>query len=147
MRTVKSLLDEKGNEIWSTTPDAKVIEALQILAEKDVGALLVLDGEKLVGIFSERDYARKVILKGRSSKEIPVRDIMTYHVIYGHPSQTVEQCLELMTEKHVRHLPILEDDQLIGIVSIGDLVKAIIAEQKKLIARLERYILQRTSLV
>ncbi len=147
MRTVKSLLDEKGNEIWSTNPDAKVIEALQILAEKDVGALLVLDGEKLVGIFSERDYARKVILKGRSSKEIPVRDIMTYHVIYGHPSQTVEQCLELMTEKHVRHLPILEDDQLIGIVSIGDLVKAIIAEQKKLIARLERYILQRTSLV
>ena len=147
MRTVKSLLDEKGNEIWYTTPDAKVIEALQILAEKDVGALLVLDGKKLVGVFSERDYARKVILKGKSSKEIPVRDIMTYHVIHGHPSQTIEQCLDLMTLKHVRHLPILEDGQLIGIVSIGDLVKAIIAEQKKLIARLERYILQRTSLV
>ena len=147
MTTVKSLLDEKGYDIWYTTPDAKVIEALQVMAEKDLGALLVLDGYKLVGIFSERDYARKVILKGKSSKEIPVRDIMTYHVIHGHPGQTIEQCLELMTVKHVRHLPILEDDQLIGIVSIGDLVKAIIAEQKKLIARLESYILQKTSLV
>jgi CBS domain-containing protein len=146
MRTVKSLLAEKGYNIWFVTPDTLVFDALKVLADKDVGALLVKQEEKLVGIFSERDYTRKVILKGKSSKETRVREIMSYQVIFGYPSQTIEQCLELMTEKHIRHLPILDDDQLLGILSMGDLVKAIIAEQKKLIGQLERYILQYTSI-
>jgi CBS domain-containing protein len=146
MRTVKSLLAEKGYNIWFVTPDTLVFDALKVLADKDVGALLVKQEEKLVGIFSERDYTRKVILKGKSSKETRVREIMSYQVIFGYPSQTIEQCLELMTEKHIRHLPILDDDQLLGILSMGDLVKAIIAEQRKLIGQLERYILQYTSI-
>ena len=146
MRTIKNLLDEKGYDIWFTAPDTLVYDALKIMADKDVGALLVMEREWLVGIFSERDYARKVILKGRSSKEILVRDIMTYYIIYGHPNQTIEHCLGLMTEKRIRHLPILEEDKAIGVISIGDLVKAIIAEQKVLIGKLESYILQHTSI-
>jgi len=146
MRTVKSLLDEKGYDIWTTTPDTLVFDALEVMADKNIGALLVLDGDNLVGIFTERDYARKVILKGKSSKEIPVRDIMTYRVVCGHPDQTIEKCLELMTVERIRHLPIVENNKIIGIVSIGDLVKAIIIEQKALISQLERYILQHASI-
>ena len=146
MRTIRRLLNEKGYQIWSTTPDTLVYDALKLMAEKDVGALLVLQNGKLVGIMSERDYARKVILKGKSSKEIQVKDIMNYHVVCTNPDQTIQTCLELMTNKHIRHLPVIEKDELIGIVTIGDLVKAIIAEQEALIRRLEDYIQEYTSL-
>jgi CBS domain-containing protein len=140
MKTVRQLLQAKGYDIWSTTPDASVYDALTLMADKRVGALLVLRGEKLVGIMSERDYARKVILKGKRSINTPVREIMTSKVFYVRPEQTVEDCMALMTEERVRHLPVLEDDQLIGVVSIGDVVKAIISEQEFLIEQLERYI-------
>ncbi|MBU2611674.1 MAG: CBS domain-containing protein, partial [Chloroflexi bacterium] len=115
-------------------------------ADKDIGALLVMDGEKLVGIFSERDYARKVILKGKSSKELAVREVMSSHIYYITPDITCEQALGLMTQKHVRHLPVLDGNKLIGIVSIGDLVKAVIAHQKQVIDRLENHILETTSI-
>ncbi len=146
MKTISQILEYKGRDIWYTMPDAMVYDALQLMAEKDVGALLVLEGKKLVGIFSERDYARKIILKNRFSRETAVRNVMTYNVICGTPDQTIEQGLELMTARHIRHLPILENGELIGIVSIGDLVNAIIAEQKQLIKQLEKHILEHTSL-
>lgn len=140
METLRQLLSSKGNEIWSVGPDASVFDAIGIMAEKGIGALVVLDGEKLVGIVSERDYARKVVLKERASKQTPVGDIMTKDVLYARPDHTVEECLALMTEKRIRHLPVLDGDKLIGMVSIGDLVKAIIAEQKHVIEQLEHYI-------
>jgi CBS domain-containing protein len=146
MQTIRKILSEKGNEIWSTSPGATVYEALQIMAEKDVGALPVLDHEKLVGIFSERDYARKVILVGKSSKKTLVKEIMTPHVVYATPDMTSEQGLTLMTAKHIRHLPVIEGDDLTGVVSIGDLVRSIISEQKEMITQLEQYILHYTSI-
>jgi CBS domain-containing protein len=146
MQTIRKILSEKGNEIWSTSPGATVYEALQIMAEKDVGALPVLDHEKLVGIFSERDYARKVILVGKSSKKTFVKEIMTRHVVYATPDMTSEQGLTLMTAKHIRHLPVVEGDDLTGVVSIGDLVRSIISEQKEMITQLEQYILNNTSI-
>ena len=146
MQTIRKILSEKGNEIWSTSPGATVYEALQIMAEKDIGALPVLLGEKLVGIFSERDYARKVILLGKSSRKTLVKEIMTPHVIYATPDMTSEQGLTLMTAKYIRHLPIMDVDKLIGMVSIGDLVRSIISEQKETINQLEQYILHYTSI-
>jgi CBS domain-containing protein len=146
MQTIRKILSEKGNEIWSTSPGATVYEALQIMAEKDIGALPVLTGEKLVGIFSERDYARKVILLGKSSRKTLVKEIMTPHVIYATPDMTSEQGLTLMTAKYIRHLPIMDVDKLIGMVSIGDLVRSIISEQKETINQLEQYILHYTSI-
>lgn len=146
MKTIRQIIKEKEAEIWWTTPDTHVFSALSLMAEKSVGALLVIDKGKIVGIFSERDYARKVILKGKSSKDMFVREIMTTNVRFITPEQTCEQALALMTEKHIRHLPVLQDDQLIGIVSIGDLVKAVIDEQKKTIDKLEKYILANTSI-
>ncbi|MEW6092785.1 MAG: CBS domain-containing protein, partial [Chloroflexota bacterium] len=140
MKTITHILKQKGREIWSTTPDATVFEALQIMAAKDVGALPVLDGKKLVGIFSERDYARKVILKGKSSKKIPIREIMSAHLVTISPDQTNEQGLALMTTRHIRHLPVLQDQKLVGFISIGDLVKSIIDEQKQVIDKLEQHI-------
>ena len=130
MKTVGELLQAKGHALWSITPDATVYEALELMAEKDVGALMVIDAGKLVGIMSERDYARKVILKGRFSKETPVREIMTEKVVYVVPNDTIEQCMALMAEMRLRHLPVFEGDQLIGVISIGDVGRAIIAEQK-----------------
>jgi len=130
MKTVGELLQAKGHALWSITPDATVYEALELMAEKDVGALMVIDAGKLVGIMSERDYARKVILKGRFSKETPVREIMTEKVVYVGPNDTIEQCMALMAEMRLRHLPVFEGDRLIGVISIGDVGKAIIAEQK-----------------
>lgn len=146
MRTIRNLLNEKGYGIWYTTPDTLVFDALKMMAKKDIGALLVLEDDDLVGVFSERDYARKVILKGKSSKEIPVRDIMNHHVITTSIDQTVKNALALMNEKRIRHLPVLEGDNLVGIVSLRDLVGAIITEQNELIQKLEGYILKTTSL-
>jgi CBS domain-containing protein len=146
MQTVRKILSEKGSDIWSTRPDATVYDALQIMADKDVGALPVLQNNQLVGIFSERDYARKVILLGKSSKKTYVREIMTPHVFYATPDMTNEQCLALMSAKRIRHLPVMEDDKLIGMVSIGDLVRSIMSEQKEMINQLEQYILHYTSI-
>ena len=138
--TVRQVLQAKGNDVWSIAPEKSVYEALQMMADKQVGALLVLEGEKVVGIFSERDYARKIALVGLSSKDTTVRDRMTESVLYVTPEKTVEDCMALMTDKHVRHLPVLETDQLIGIVSIGDVVKRIISDQQFTIDQLERYV-------
>jgi len=146
MQTIRKILSEKGNDIWSTSPNATVFDALQLMADKDVGALPVLEGGKLVGIFSERDYARKVILLGKSSKKTLVKEIMTPHVWYATPDMTNEQGLTLMSAKHIRHLPVVEGETLTGMVSIGDLVSSIISEQKDLINQLEQYILHYTSI-
>ncbi len=140
MKTVKQILKDKGDSVLAIPPDAAVFEALKLMAEKNVGALLVLEAGKLIGILSERDYARKVILKGKSSLNTPVRDIMTERVMFVHPEQTVEECMALMTEKHVRHLPVLVGQQVVGVVSIGDLVKASIDEKDFVIKQLENYI-------
>ena len=140
MKTVKDILRIKGNDVWSTTPNATVYEALQTMAEKNVGALVVLDADAIVGIMSERDYARKVILHGRSSREIRVREIMTSEVYFVHPEQDIQECMAQMTDKRVRHLPALENDRLVGVISIGDVVKAVIAEHESTIKHLEDYI-------
>ena len=140
MATVRELLKAKGKEIWSITPQATAYEALQVMAEKDVGALLVLDKDNLVGIFSERDYARKVILKGKFSKETPVSELMTREVLYISPQSPIEDCMALMTAKRVRHLPVLENEKLIGIVTIGDVVRQIISDQEFTIEQLGKYI-------
>ena len=142
MDTVQKLLDTKGYDIWSVGPDASVYEAIEMMATKGCGALLVMDGPKLAGIISERDYARKVILAGRSSKNMNVREIMTSPVLTAAISDTVEQCLSVMTDKRIRHLPIVDESKVVGMVSIGDLVKVIIAKQEFLIAQLEQYIKQ-----
>lgn len=140
MKTVRQLLQSKGGAVYSVSPDARVFEALKLMAEKEIGALLVVDGGTLAGIMSERDYARKVILHGKSSHDIPVREIMTSNLVTVSPSQTVDQCMALMTSKRIRHLPVLEGGKLIGLVSIGDLVKEVIAEQELTIRQLESYI-------
>ena len=140
MRTVERLLEAKGYDIWSITPDASVYEAVKLMADKAVGALLVLESGNLVGIISERDCTRKVILQEREPKDTPVREIMTSDVISVRPAQTVVECMALVTAKRIRHLPVLADDQLIGIVSIGDLVKDIISEKEFMIQQLENYI-------
>jgi len=140
MRQVKDLLKSKGNQIWSTSPESSVFDALQLMADKDVGVLLVIQDDKLVGIFSERDYARKVILKGKASKETTVKDIMSTKVLYVSPEQTLDECMALMTEKHLRHLPVYDDKDLVGLISIGDVIKAIISGQKIEISQLENYI-------
>lgn len=140
MKTLIQLLEAKGRVIHSIAPDARVFDALKLMAEKNVGALVVLENGKLTGIFSERDYARKVILHGKSSHDMQVREIMTAKVITMHPGQTVEDCMALMTVKRIRHLPVMEDERLIGILSIGDLVKEVIAEQEQTIQQLESYI-------
>ncbi|MGA7616818.1 MAG: CBS domain-containing protein [Thermoanaerobaculia bacterium] len=140
MSTVKEILDEKGCAVWSIHPDASVYEAIELMAEKGVGAVLVTRDQKLEGILSERDYARKVILRARSSKETPVRDIMTPDVITVSPATRVEDAMGVMTERHIRHLPVVEGGAIRGVVSIGDLVKWIIDEQKYVIRQLEGYI-------
>ncbi len=140
MKTVKEVLHSKGHNIWSVSPDTSVYNALSLMAEKNVGALLVLEGGNLVGVFSERDYARKLILKGKSSKDTPVRETMTEKVVYVRPEQSLRDCMAIMTEKRIRHLPVLEEGRLIGVISIGDVVKAIISEQEYIIGQLENYI-------
>ncbi len=140
MATIRQLIKSKGSEVWSVSPDASVYEAMKIMADKGIGALVVLEDEKLVGMVTERDYARKVVLKERTSKETAVGDIMTKDVLYARPEHTVEECLALMTEKRTRHLPVLDADKIIGIVSIGDLVKSVIDEQQHVIEQLAHYI-------
>jgi len=140
MKTVKHILQDKGHNIWHITPDALVVDALKLMAEKEVGSLLVLDEGKLVGIISERDYARKVVLKGKSSLDTPVREIMTQKVISVRPENTIEECMALITDKHIRHLPVVVDEKVVGVVSIGDVVKAELAEKDFLIKQLKNYI-------
>ena len=140
MKNVAQLLDGKGREVHTIGPDARVIDALKLMAEKDVGALIVTEGGRLAGIISERDYARKVILQGKSSHDIAVREIMTSKLVTVQPRHTVEECMGLMTSKRIRHLPVTEGERLIGVLSIGDLVKEVIAEQQATIRQLESYI-------
>lgn len=140
MKSLNQLLAAKGGQVYSIRPDATVLDALKLMAQKDVGALLVMEDTRLLGILSERDYARKVILQGKSSQDVPVREIMTADVVKVDPSKTVEDCMALMTQRRVRHLPVCEGDKLIGLVSIGDLVKEVIAEQEQTIKQLESYI-------
>jgi CBS domain-containing protein len=140
MKTVKQLLEGKGREVHTIGPDARVIDALKRMAEKDVGALIVTDGGRIAGVISERDYARKVILHGKSSQDIAVRDIMTAKVVTVQPRNTVEECMALLTSKRIRHLPVVEGERLVGVLSIGDLVKEVIAEQEATIKQLESYI-------
>ncbi|HEY2257747.1 MAG TPA: CBS domain-containing protein [Variovorax sp.] len=141
MKTVAEILRSKGNpSVFSIAPGATVYEAVALMAEKNVGALLVMDGDKIVGMISERDYARKVVLMARSSKDTPLRDVMTAAVIYVRPEQTTEECMALMTESRIRHLPVLDKGKLVGLISIGDLVKGIMSEQTFIIEQLQNYI-------
>lgn len=140
VRNVKMVLDSKGYDIFSVAPDTSVLDAIKLMAEKGIGAVLVLDGDKVAGIMSERDYARKVALKGKTAEETRVSEIMTEDVIYVEPSQPIEECMALMVGKRIRHLPVLDDGKLAGIISIGDVVKAMISEQQTLIEQLESYI-------
>ncbi len=140
MKTVRDILMVKGRDVWTVDLDATVFEALSRMAEKEVGALMVMDGPRLVGIISERDYARKIVLLGRTSPNTLVKEIMTSHVVYTHLEQSIEECMALVTEKRIRHLPVIDEEKLVGVISIGDLVKSIISDQKFIIEQLVRYI-------
>lgn len=140
MRTAREILQFKGATVWSVRPDDTVLHALGVMAERDIGAVVVLDEEKLVGILTERDYARKVVLLGRSSRESAISDVMTQEVLCVPPDKTVDECLALMTRRRVRHLPVVDNKRVVGLVSIGDLVHATIAEQEQVIEHLQQYI-------
>jgi CBS domain-containing protein len=138
--TIGEILHNKGASVWSIAPDLMVYDAIQIMADKNIGALLVTEGGKLIGIISERDYTRKIALKGKSSKETPVKDILSEQVVRVSPSHTVEHCMRLMTEHRIRHLPVLDGDNIVGVISIGDLVNWIISAQTNTINQLQTYI-------
>jgi CBS domain-containing protein len=140
MKLVSDILESKGHDIWAVNPDDTVYDSLQLMADKEIGALLVMEGDKLVGIVTERDYARKVILEGKSSKKSSVSEIMTKRVLCVSPERTIDECMALMTDKRVRHLPALDHKRVVGVLSIGDLVKAMISEQQVLIDQLQHYI-------
>lgn len=139
-RTVRQLVQDKGAAVYTVSPDTTVFGALEVMAERDVGALVVVEEGRVAGVFSERDYARKVILLGRGSRDLPVRDVMTTEVVTVAPEQTVADCMRSMTDNRIRHLPVLEDGRLAGLVSIGDVVKAVMSEQEFLIEQLQEYI-------
>lgn len=140
MYTVSQLLQTKKGDVWTIAPESTVYEALVLMAQKNIGALVVVSGDKVVGIFSERDYARKVVLMGKSSKSVTISELMTKGVLYVSPSDTIENCMAIMSDKHFRHLPVLEEGRLVGLISIGDVVKAIIRDREFVIRELERYI-------
>ncbi len=140
MKLVQHLLDAKGGQLISIAPDASVLDAIKLMADKGIGSLVVLEGGKLAGIVTERDYARKVIIKGRASESTPVSDIMTAEVLTTSPESSVDDCMTMMTEKKCRHLPVVVDGNVVAMISIGDLVQAIIADQKEEIEHLEHYI-------
>lgn len=140
MRTVRQLLGSKTPELFAVSPDASVLDAIKLMAEKGVGAVLAMQGARLCGIVSERDYARKVVLQGRSSSNTPVRDIMTAKVVTVRPDDNVDHCMQVVTEHRIRHLPVVEGDAIVGVISIGDLVKAVIEDQKVELDQLQRYI-------
>jgi len=137
MKTVKDILKDPSRKIWSVSPTTTAYEALAVMAEKNIGALLVFEKEKLVGIFSERDYARKVILKGKASKDTPVSELMTQHVVFVKTDNTYNECMALMTSKHIRHLPVFDNDRIAGIITLGDVVKELLSEQENTIKTLE----------
>lgn len=141
MNTIRHILQLKGSNVWSISPDGTVYDALRLMADKGVGALVVIEGESMVGIMSERDYARKVILQGKASKETPVREIMTQRVYTIHPDQTVEEAMDLMVTKHIRHLPVVENDQVVGVISIMDTTRSVIYAQRETIKELQGKIL------
>lgn len=140
MTTVKQLLAQKGTQVWTVGADATVFDAIAMMADKNVGSLIVMNGEKLIGIITERHYSRNVVLKGKTSPTIPVKEIMEKNVVCVSPQNSIEECMALMTNKRVRHLPVLDGGKVVGIVSIGDLVKSIISDQKFVIDQLEHYI-------
>ena len=140
MQTIRDILKVKGTDVWCIEPDATVFDALQRMAEKEVGALVVTEGAQVVGLISERDYARKVFLHGRASPTTLVKEIMTSPVVYIHYEQSIEECMALVTEKRIRHLPVMAEGELVGVISIGDLVKSIISDQQFIIEQLVRYI-------
>jgi len=140
MMTVRRILEEKGRTIWSVTPGATVYDALSVLADRNIGALMVLDGETLVGVFSERDYARKVTLLNKTSRDTLVREIMSREIVSVGPDQSIVDCMDLMTENHIRHLPVVEAGKPIGVVSIGDVVKAMLEEKEFLLEQMSKYI-------
>ena len=140
MKTVQQLLESKRYSVVSVAPSSTVLDALKVMAEKEIGAVIVIEGEHLAGIFSERDYARKVVLQGKSSKDTPVREVMTERVVCVRPEQSIEDCMGLMTDKRIRHLPVLEHKKVIGVISIGDVVKEMLSEKEFVIKQLESYI-------
>ena len=143
MKTVKDILKGRDREIWSVSPMTTAYEALEVMAEKNIGALLVFEKEELVGVFSERDYARKVILKGKASKDTPVGELMTRQVFYVKPENTLNECMALMTSKHIRHLPVYDNNRITGIITIGDVVKEIISEQETTIKNMEQFFIRK----
>ena len=140
MQTAADILDAKGSKVWSVKPGDTVLHALRVMAEHDIGAVLVIDGERLAGIFTERDYARKVVLIGRSSRESAIRDVMTADLVCVEPGHYVAQCMTLMTEHRLRHLPVVDGERIVGLISIGDLVKATIEDQEFTITQLQQYV-------
>jgi CBS domain-containing protein len=138
--SVRQILSTKGAEVWAVGPEDHVIEALRLMADKNVGAVLVLEGGKIKGILSERDYARKVVLHGKTSQQTPVREIMTSRVVYVRPDQTTDECMALMTRMKIRHLPVMDEGRVVGVISIGDVVKTIVSDQEFTIKQLENYI-------
>ena len=143
MLAVKNIIQRKGNQVWSVKPDTKVYDILQLMADKNIGAVLVMENDKIEGIFSERDYARKVALEGKSSRQLPVKEIMSSKVLFVNPERSAEECMALMIKKRIRHLPVIENNKLQGLISIGDVVKAVLDDKDYVIDQLEQYITNR----
>jgi len=143
MLAVKNIIQRKGNQVWSVKPDTKVYDILQLMADKNIGAVLVMENDKIEGIFSERDYARKVALEGKSSRQLPVKEIMSSKVLFVNPERSADECMALMIKKRIRHLPVIENNKLQGLISIGDVVKAVLDDRDYVIDQLEQYITNR----